>query len=108
MVAITGFELPSANVQKQIASALDLIVQVERLRDGTRKVTYITEIAGMEETIITLQNLFTFEQEGEDDKGMILGELRSTGLRPYLAEKAAKFGREAELMETVRRSEFPE
>ena len=108
MVSMTGFGLPSANVKKQVASALDLIVQVERLRDGTRKVTYITEVVGMEESVITLQDLFTFEQEGEDENGKIQGKLRGTGFRPYLAEKAAKFGREAELIEAVRRAEFPE
>ncbi|MFQ5763930.1 MAG: CpaF family protein [Rhodospirillales bacterium] len=108
MVALTGFEMPSVNVQKQITSAIDLIVQVERFRDGSRKVTYITEVVGMEESVITLQDLFTFEQESEDKNGMIQGELRGRGLRPYLAEKAANFGREAELIEAVRRSEFPE
>ena len=108
MVALTGFDMPSVNIQKQIASALDLIVQVERFRDGTRKVTYITEVVGMEGNVITLQDVFTFEQKGEDDNGTILGETRATGLRPYLAEKAAKYGRQAELIETIGRSEFPE
>lgn len=108
MVALTGFEMPSANVQKQIASALDLIVQVERFRDGSRKVTYITEVGDRSDNVVTLQDVFTFEHEGEDDNGMIQGKLRGTGLRPYLAEKAAKFGREAELIEAVRRAEFPE
>lgn len=108
MVAMTGFNLPSNSVQKQIASALDLIVQVERLRDGSRKVTYITEVIGMEGNVITLQDIFTFEQQGDDIDGMIQGQIRATGLRPHLVEKAAKFGREAELLEAVRRSEFPE
>ena len=107
MVAMTGFNLPSANVQNQVASALDLIVQVERLRDGKRKVTYITEVGDRSDDIITLQDIFTFENEGEDDNGMIKGRLRAMGLRPYLAEKAAKFGREQELLEAVRSSEFP-
>ncbi len=108
MVTMTGFDLPSESVQKQIASALDLIVQVERLRDGSRKVTYITEVIGMEGNVITLQDIFTFEQQGDDINGMIQGQIRATGLRPHLVEKAAKFGREAELIEAVRRSEFAE
>jgi len=108
MVALTGFEMPPENVQKQITSAIDLIVQVERLHDGSRKVTYITEVIGMEGSVITLQDIFTFELEGEDEKGMIQGELRATGLRPHLAEKAAKYRQERELIEAVRRPEFSE
>lgn len=105
---MTGFDLPSDNVRKQIASALDLIVQVERFRDGSRKVTHISKVIGIEESVITLQDIFTFEQEDEDLKGMIQGQIHATGLRPHLAEKAAKFDREAELIGAVRLSEFPE
>ena len=77
MVTMTGFDLPSESVQKQITSALDLIVQVERLRDGSRKVTYITEVIGMEGNVITLQDIFTFEQVGEDLNGMIQGQIKA-------------------------------
>ena len=108
MVTMTGFDLPSDNVRKQIASALDLIVQVERFRDGSRKVTHISEVIGIEESVITLRDIFTFEQEEDDPKGMIQGQIRSTGLRPHLAGKAAKFGRDAGLIEAVRLSESPE
>ena len=98
MIALTGFDLPSANIQKQIASALDLIVQVERMRDGTRKVTHITEVHGMRDEIITLQDIFLFDRIGEDDEGRVLGSMKSTGLRPRLIEKARHIGRDQELI----------
>jgi pilus assembly protein CpaF len=74
-------DLPMRAIREQIASAIDLIVHQERLRDGTRKVVNITEVSGMEGDVITMTDVFTFEQTGIED-GNVIGQLRPTGLRP--------------------------
>jgi len=81
MALMAGVELPIRAIREQIASALDLVVHQERLRDGTRKVVNVTEISGMEGDVITMTDIFSFEQQGIDD-GKVIGELRPTGLRP--------------------------
>jgi pilus assembly protein CpaF len=98
MIAMGGFELPLKNMRTQIASAVNLVVQASRLRDGSRKVMQITEIVGMEGDIITMQDIFTFEYEGDDEDGKIIGSHKATGLRPSFVEKAAYYGRGDELM----------
>ena len=72
--------LPVRAIREQIASAIDLIVQQNRLRDGSRRVTHITEVIGMEGNIIVLQDIFRFEQKGVDDRGRIIGEHQATGI----------------------------
>ena len=101
MVGMAGINLPAKAVRTQIASALDMIVQVSRMRDGMRRITHITEVIGMEGDIITTQDLFTFEFEGEGLDGMLRGQFRSSGLRPHFAPKAAYFGLEQRLMECL-------
>lgn len=81
MALMAGMELPIRAIREQIASAVDLIVHQERMRDGSRKVTNVTEISGMEGDVITMTDVFTFEQRGIDE-GQVIGELRPTGLRP--------------------------
>lgn len=81
MSLMAGFELPVRAIREQIASAIDLIVHQERLRDGTRKVVNITEVAGMEGDVVTLTDIFVFEQTGYEN-GKVIGRLRPTGLRP--------------------------
>ncbi len=81
MVLMAGMDLPVRAIREQIASAIQLVVHQERLRDGTRKVTSITEIQGMEGDIITLSEIYTFEQTGIED-GRVIGRLRPTGIRP--------------------------
>jgi pilus assembly protein CpaF len=91
MTLMAGFDLPVRAIREQIASAIDLIVHGERLRDGSRKIVNITEVAGMEGDVITLTDLFIFEQTGyEGDK--ILGRLRPTGLRPKFMDKLEAAG----------------
>ncbi|MCM8738792.1 CpaF family protein [Azospirillum sp. A1-3] len=97
MIAMGGFSLPVRAVREQIASAIDLIVQAARLRDGTRKITHITEVMGMEGDVIVMQDLFVYEFLGEDDRGRVVGRHRPTGLRPHFMEKARYFGLEREL-----------
>jgi pilus assembly protein CpaF len=81
MTLMAGMELPVRAIREQIASALDLVIHQERLRDGSRKVVKIAEISGMEGDVITMTDIFSFEQRGIED-GKVIGELRPTGLRP--------------------------
>ncbi len=101
MVAMANFNLPWASVRRQIASALNLIIQVQRLRDGSRRVTHVTEVIGMEGEVVTLQDLVLFEITGEDTRGRIQGEHRSTGLRPAFWERASYFNLASELNEAL-------
>jgi len=92
MVMMGGMDLPIIAIREQIASAVDLIVQLSRLRDGTRRVTHITEVVGMEGDTVTLSDIFVFDYEGVDEEGKYIGELRPTGLRPMILEKLAEHG----------------
>ena len=85
MVLMTGIELPLSVVRQQIASAVHLIIQVARFSDGSRKLTNISEITGMESQVITSQDIFRFENEGLDENKRVLGALRATGIRPTFA-----------------------
>ena len=85
----------------QIASALNLIVHIERMRDGIRRVQNIAEIAGMEGDIITTRDLFTFQYRGERRDGTIEGEFESTRMRPDFLARAARFGLDRELLDAI-------
>lgn len=87
MVLMSGMELPLRAIRSQIASAVDIVVQIARMRDGSRKIINISEITGMEGDIITMQDLFRFEQQGIDGDGRLRGEFVTTGLRPMCSEK---------------------
>lgn len=87
MVLMSGMELPVRAIREQIASALDLIVHQSRMRDGSRKITYITEVQHLEENIITLQDLYKYVPEGLDENGKVIGHFQATGLRPNFMEK---------------------
>ena len=91
MTLMAGMDLPVRAIREQVASAIDLIVHQERLRDGTRKIATVSEVVGMEGDIITMTDLFVFEQTGLDN-GRILGRLRATGLRPKFMEKIEASG----------------
>jgi pilus assembly protein CpaF len=101
MIGMSGINLPSRAMRTQIASALDMIVQVSRMRDGVRRITNITEVMGMEGDVITTQELFVYEHEGEGPDGKLIGTFRGSGLRPAFAPKAAYFGLEKALYETM-------
>ena len=101
MIAMGGFNLPAKAMREQIASAIHLIVQASRLRDGSRKITHVTEIVGMEGDVVTLQDLFVYDFTGEDADGKILGRHRPTGLRPAFWDKARYFGLESKLSEAL-------
>ena len=87
MVMMSGLELPERAIREQISSAIDLIIHQARLRDGSRKITYITEVQKMEGTTITTQDIFRLEQTGFDSNGKILGHFVPTGLQPSFLEK---------------------
>jgi pilus assembly protein CpaF len=91
MTLMAGMELPVRAIREQVASALELVVHLERLRDGTRKVTHIAEIQGMEGDVITMTDIFVFEQTGFED-GRVIGRLRPTGLRPRFIDKIESSG----------------
>ncbi len=101
MVNMAGYKLPNHVVRHQISSAVQMIVQIQRMRDGMRRITHVTEIVGMEGDVIVTQDLFTYQFEGEDNNGMLLGSFRPTGLRPNFCQQAAYFGLEQALLEVM-------
>jgi pilus assembly protein CpaF len=101
MVAMTGVKLPHEAVRAQIAGAVNMIVQIARMRDGVRRITHITEVVGMEGEVVTTQDLFTFEFEGEDAQGRLVGRFKSSGLRPHFTSRAEYFGLGRALLEAV-------
>ncbi len=93
MVLMAGMDLPIRAIREQVASAIDLIVHLARFKDGTRHITHVTEVVGMEGDVITLQEVFRFDHSmGFDDNGRSLGELKPTGLRPKFVDKLATSG----------------
>jgi pilus assembly protein CpaF len=91
MTLMAGMELPVRAIREQVSSAIDLVVHQERMRDGSRKVTYITEVSGMEGDVITTTDIFVFEQTGFEN-GKVIGRLRPTGLRPKFMDKIEAAG----------------
>ncbi len=92
MCLMSGMELPVKVVREQIASAIDLIIQQSRMRDGSRKVTSVTEVAGMEGDTVVMTEIFKFEQTGVDKEGKVLGELKPTGIRPLFTPRLEAAG----------------
>jgi pilus assembly protein CpaF len=93
MVLMAGVDLPVRAIREQVSSAIDLVVQQQRFKDGTRHVTHVSEVVGMEGDIITMQDLFVFDHSaGFDETGRALGTLTSTGLRPKFLDKLAASG----------------
>jgi pilus assembly protein CpaF len=93
LVLMSGFDLPIRAIREQMSSAIDLIVHLSRLRDGTRRITHVTEVQGMEGDVITLQDIFLFDYGmGVDEHGRFRGHLKATGVRPKFAEKLADLG----------------
>ncbi len=92
MILMANLDLPSRAIREQIASALHVIIQVSRFPDGSRKVTHISEVSGMEGQVVTMQDIFRFEQTGVDSEGRVKGAFRSTGIRPRFAERFESLG----------------
>jgi pilus assembly protein CpaF len=93
MVAMANLNVPEKAIRQQVASAVNLLIQVNRLADGTRKVTAVSEITGMEGEVITMQEIFTFEQAGIGESGTVNGRFKATGIRPKCADRLAQAGR---------------
>jgi pilus assembly protein CpaF len=92
MIQMTGMRLSEKAMRSQIASAIDLVIQGARLSDGTRRITSISEITGMEGDIITMQEIFQFERRGVDKDGNVVGQFKATGVRPRFAERLKQYG----------------
>ena len=106
MIMMGGFQLPSKTIREMITGSIDVIIQASRLRDGSRKITHVTEVMGMEGDVVTLQNLIVFEITGEDAHGKVAGHHRSTGIaRPRFWERAEYYGETKRLAEALSAAE---
>ena len=94
LVLMAGYDLPVRAIRAQITSAINVIVHLERLRDGTRKVVQISEVTGMEEEVITMQDVFRFIRSGLDQQGRVIGRFVSTGIRPRVLDRLDDLGLE--------------
>lgn len=101
MIGMAGVNLTSKAVRTQIVGAVNLIVQVSRMRDGVRRVTHVTEIIGMEGDVITTQDLFSYEYEGENRDGTLKGQYKSSGVRPHFTKRAAYYGLDRPLQQAM-------
>jgi pilus assembly protein CpaF len=102
MITMGGYALPARTIREMIVNSIDVIVQSARLRDGSRRITHITEVLGMEGDVITMQDLFVYEILGEDEFGRVVGRHRSTGIgRPRMWDRARYFGEERRLAEAL-------
>ncbi|WP_373505941.1 ATPase, T2SS/T4P/T4SS family [Aestuariivirga sp.] len=106
MITMGGFSLPSKTIKEMICGSIDVIVQASRLRDGSRRITHITEVVGMEGDVIITQDLFVYEIVGEDANGKIIGRHRSTGIaRPHFWDRARYYNEERRLAEALEKAE---
>jgi pilus assembly protein CpaF len=101
LVGMAGIQLPAKAVRQQIAAAVHLILQISRMRDGVRRVTAVTEIVGMEGDVITTQDLFTYQYEGELPDGRLKGTFNTSGLRPHFITRAEYYGLDQALVEAM-------
>ncbi len=101
LVGMASANLSPRAIRQQIASAIDMIIQVSRMRDGSRRVTYITELTGMEDDTITMQDLYSCDVVGESHDGKLQVNFKNSGLRPHFLPKAAYFGLDKQLLETM-------
>jgi len=92
MVAMANLNIPESAIRRQVASALDMIIQVSRMSDGTRKLINISEVVGMEGDVVTMQDIFEFRKTGIGEKGEVLGEFLPSGIRPRLSERLLAAG----------------
>ncbi|WP_332718087.1 CpaF family protein [Pelagibacterium mangrovi] len=105
MITMGGFSLPSRTIREMIVSSIDVIVQAARLRDGSRRITHVTEVLGMEGDVIVTQDVFLYDIMGEDANGTLIGRHRSTGItKPHFTEKARYFNEEMALVEALERA----
>jgi pilus assembly protein CpaF len=102
MITMGGYNLPSKTIREMIVGSIDIIIQAARLRDGSRRITHVTEVLGTEGDTIITQDLFVYEIVGEDDNGKLIGKHRSTGIaRPAFWDRAKYYGKDQELAEAL-------
>ncbi|WP_240549629.1 CpaF family protein [Devosia salina] len=105
MITMGGYALPSRTIREMVVSSIDVIVQAARLRDGSRRITHISEVLGMEGDVIVTQDVFVYDILGEDANGMLVGRHRSTGItKPQFTERARYFNEEANLVEALEKA----
>jgi pilus assembly protein CpaF len=105
MITMGGYSLPSRTIREMIVSSIDVIVQAARLRDGSRRITHISEVLGMEGEVIVTQDIFLYDIMGEDSNGALIGRHRSTGItKPQFNERAKYFNEEANLIEALEKA----
>ena len=105
MITMGGYSLPSRTIREMIVSSIDVVVQAARLRDGSRRITHISEVLGMEGDVIVTQDIFLYDILGEDANGNLIGRHRSTGItKPQFTERARYFNEEANLVEALEKS----
>jgi pilus assembly protein CpaF len=103
-----GFSLPAQTIRQMIVSSVDVIVQASRLRDGSRRITHITEVVGLEGDVPITQDIFVYDVLGEDEDGRIIGRHRSTGIgRPRFWERARYYGEDRRLSAALDAAEAP-
>ncbi|HXY89020.1 MAG TPA: CpaF family protein, partial [Xanthobacteraceae bacterium] len=109
MITMGGFQLPPRTIREMVVASIDVIVQVARLRDGTRRITHVTEVVGMEGDVVITQDLFVYDLLGEDQQGRIIGKHRSTGIgQPRFWDRARYFGEEQRLAAALDAAEAEE
>jgi pilus assembly protein CpaF len=105
MITMGGYSLPSRTIREMIISSIDVVVQAARLRDGSRRITHITEVLGLEGDVIVTQDIFLYDILGEDQNGILMGRHHSTGItKPKFTEKARYFNEESALLEALEAS----
>ena len=101
MIAMAGLNLSPHAVREQIASAVNVVIQVQRLRDGSRKVTHLTEITGMEGEVVSMQDLFTLDYQGETEDGKLICTQKSSGIRPKYFEQMRQYNMDHIVIEAM-------
>jgi pilus assembly protein CpaF len=108
MITMGGYALPAKTIREMISTSIDVVIQAARLRDGSRRITHVTEVIGMEGEVITMQDLIVYDILGEDAQGKLKGQHRSTGIgRPRFWERARIYGEEKRLAAALDAAEIP-
>jgi len=97
MVGMAGMPMSQMSIRSQISSAIQLLIQLSRMRDGTRRVTAISELTGMEGEVVQIQDIMKYHRTGVDDDGRVLGEFRSTGIRPRFLSDISTIGLQVDM-----------
>jgi pilus assembly protein CpaF len=109
MITMGGFSLPSKTIREMICASVDIVIQAARMRDGSRRITHLTEVVGMEGDVIITQDIFLYDLLGEDAQGNLLGRHRSTGVgRPRFWDRARYYGEEKRLAAALDAANIPE